>query len=118
MAVFEFGPYVLVPAKRALLRGGVPQPLTPKAFDVLTLLVQHRERVVSKEELLTSVWPDTFVEEANLTQHIFVLRRTLNGNVTPPRHEIPSRDGETAEYITTVPPRLSLYRDGRRANRE
>jgi Tol biopolymer transport system component/DNA-binding winged helix-turn-helix (wHTH) protein len=93
MAVFEFGPFVLDPAKRFLLRDGVPQSLTPKAFDVLTLLVQHRERVVSKDELLSSLWPGTFVEEANLSQQIFVLRRTLNGN------------SESTDYITTTPRR-------------
>jgi Tol biopolymer transport system component/DNA-binding winged helix-turn-helix (wHTH) protein len=93
MAVFEFGPFVLDPAKRSLLRNGIPQPLTPKAFDVLLVLVQHHERVVPKEELLGTLWPDTFVDEANLSQQVFVLRRALNG----------SPGG--AEYITTVPRR-------------
>jgi Tol biopolymer transport system component/DNA-binding winged helix-turn-helix (wHTH) protein len=105
MTVFEFGPFVLDPAKRSLLRDGVPQPLTPKAFDVLMLLVRHRERVVPKDELLSSIWPDTFVEEANLTQHIFVLRRTLEGNGTQGGHGISSKGADAPEYITTVPRR-------------
>ena len=93
MAAFEFGPFLLDPAKRSLLREGVPQSLPPKAFDVLALLVQCRERVVSKEELLSTLWADTFVEEGNLSQQIFVLRRTLNGL------------SESPEYIATIPRR-------------
>jgi Tol biopolymer transport system component/DNA-binding winged helix-turn-helix (wHTH) protein len=93
MAAFEFGPFLLDPAKRSLLREGVPQSLPPKAFDVLTLLVQRRERVVTKEELLSTLWADTFVEEGNLSQQIFVLRRTLNGV------------SESPEYIATIPRR-------------
>ena len=84
MAAFEFGPFLLDPARRSLLREGVPQSLPPKAFDVLALLVQCRERVVSKEELLSTLWADTFVEEGNLSQQIFVLRRTLNGRLGEP----------------------------------
>src|SRR5262245_17072853 len=93
MAAFQFGPFLLDPAKRSLLRDGVPQSLTPKAFDLLSLLVRHRERVLSKDELIGTLWPETFVEEANLSQQIFVIRRTLNG------------DSESAEYIATIPRR-------------
>ena len=93
MAAFEFGPFLLDPARRSLLREGVPQSLPPKAFDMLALLVQCRERVVSKEELLSTLWADTFVEEGNLSQQIFVLRRTLNGLSGSP------------EYIATIPRR-------------
>ena len=63
MAAFEFGPFLLDPAKRSLLRDGIPQPMTPKAFDLLALLVRHRARVLSKDELLSTLWPETFVEE-------------------------------------------------------
>ena len=79
MAIFEFGPFVLDPAKRSLLRNGNPESVTPKAFDLLLFLIEQRGRVLSKDELLTGVWPGTFVEEANLSQQIFMLRRTLNG---------------------------------------
>ncbi len=51
---------------------------------MLALLVQHRERVVSKDELLSTLWAETFVEEGNLSQQIFVLRRTLNGRLGEP----------------------------------
>jgi Tol biopolymer transport system component/DNA-binding winged helix-turn-helix (wHTH) protein len=86
-------PFLLDPARRSLLREGVPQSLPPKAFDVLALLVQCHERVVSKEELLSTLWADTFVEEGNLSQQVFVLRRTLNGL------------SESPEYIATIPRR-------------
>ena len=74
---YEFGPYRLEPLPRRLLRNGGPVALTPKAFDVLLALVKRRERVVDKSELLKIVWPDSFVEESNLSQTIFVLRKTL-----------------------------------------
>ena len=93
MAIFEFGPFLLDPAKRSLVRDGVPQSVTPKAFDVLLLLVEQRGRVLSKDELLKTIWPDTFVDEANLSQQIFMLRRILNG------------DSKDPEYIATVPRR-------------
>jgi TolB-like protein/DNA-binding winged helix-turn-helix (wHTH) protein/Tfp pilus assembly protein PilF len=76
-----------------LLRSGNPVALTPKAFDILLALVERRDRVVDKAELMKLVWRDAFVEEANLSQTIFVLRKTL---------------GETADgrpYIDTVPRR-------------
>ena len=93
MLTFEFPPFVLDPAKRVLLRAGVPQTLTPKAFDLLLLLVQQRDRVLSKDEILRTVWADTVVEESNLNQQVFVLRKALNG------------DGRDAEYIATIPRR-------------
>jgi TolB-like protein/DNA-binding winged helix-turn-helix (wHTH) protein/Tfp pilus assembly protein PilF len=74
---YEFGPYRLELPTRRLLRGGEAVPLTPKAFDLLHALIERRDRVVDKRELMGLVWPDSFVEEANLSQTIFVLRRTL-----------------------------------------
>lgn len=75
--VYEFGPYRLGNVKRALLRDGEPVPLTRKALEMLTLLVQHRGRVLEKDELLQRLWADTVVEEANLTQNIYLLRKAL-----------------------------------------
>ena len=74
---FEFGPFRMDPAKQLLLRGGEPVPLTPKAFQLLLVLVRHSDEVVSKDELMKAVWPDTFVEETNLTRNIFALRKAL-----------------------------------------
>lgn len=75
--VFEFHDFRLDAAKRLLFRAGQPVALVPKAFDTLLHLVQHRDRVVTKAELLKAIWPDTFVEEANLTQNISVIRKAL-----------------------------------------
>jgi DNA-binding winged helix-turn-helix (wHTH) protein len=90
---YEFGPYRLERGKRRLLRNGEPISLTPKAFDTLLALIERHDRVVDKAELMKLVWPDSFVEEANLSQTIFVLRKTLG--------EGP--DGRP--YIDTVPRR-------------
>jgi Tol biopolymer transport system component/DNA-binding winged helix-turn-helix (wHTH) protein len=92
VAVFEFGPFLLDPSTRSLLRDAVPQILAPKTFDLLLVLVEQRARVVSKDELLQTLWPGTFVEEGNLSQQIFLLRKILGGDDQP-------------EYITTVPRR-------------
>jgi DNA-binding winged helix-turn-helix (wHTH) protein len=88
---FEFGELRLDIARRILLRGSEPIHLTPKEFEILIALIEHPDRVVRKEELMSRVWPDTCVEEGNLTQNVSLLRKQL---------------GETAEgktYIETVP---------------
>jgi TolB-like protein len=90
---FTFGPFRLDLQERVLLRKGKPVALTPKAFAVLLVLVQKSGRVVEKEELVNFVWPDSYVEEANIAQHIFKLRKVLGKN----------RLGE--HYIKTVPRR-------------
>jgi TolB-like protein/DNA-binding winged helix-turn-helix (wHTH) protein/Flp pilus assembly protein TadD len=90
-AIFGFGAFRLDPAERLLLRGKVPVQLPPKVFDVLVVMVASRGRLLAKDELLRTVWPDSFVEESNLAQHISILRKAL-------------RDGEDGfQYIETVP---------------
>ena len=64
---YEFGQFRLDAEERLLLHDGEVVPLTPKAFDLLLVLVEHHGHLVGKEELLKAVWPDTFVEEANLS---------------------------------------------------
>jgi eukaryotic-like serine/threonine-protein kinase len=91
--LYEFGPFRVDPDKQALLREDQPVPITPKAFETLLILVRHSRQVVTKDELMKAVWPDAFVEEQNLSQNIFTIRRAL---------------GETPEdrrYIVTVPGR-------------
>jgi DNA-binding winged helix-turn-helix (wHTH) protein/Tfp pilus assembly protein PilF len=90
---YEFGSSRLDAVKRCLLRDGEIVPLQPKDFETLLVLIRERERVVGKEELIERLWPDTFVEEANLSQHIYVIRKAL-GDVAR----------ENA-YIVTVPGR-------------
>jgi DNA-binding winged helix-turn-helix (wHTH) protein/TolB-like protein/Tfp pilus assembly protein PilF len=90
---YAFGPYRLETAGRRLIRDGEPVGLTPKAFDTLVALVERRDRVVDKAELMKVVWPDSFVEEANLSQTIFVLRKSLG------------EDANGRQYIDTIPRR-------------
>jgi DNA-binding winged helix-turn-helix (wHTH) protein len=90
---YAFGPYRLDAGLSRLERGGAVVPVSPKAFDLLLLLARSPERVLSKSELMEALWPKTFVEEANLTQHVYTLRRALGDRP----------DG--APYIETVPRR-------------
>ena len=91
--IYEFGKFRFDPKNQLLLGDGNPIPLAPKAFDVLLVLVQNGSRLTSKEELMTKVWPNCFVEEANLTINISALRKALRE----------SADGQ--QYIETVPKR-------------
>ena len=88
---WEFDGFKVLTEVRLLLSRGTPIPLTSKAFDTLVLLIANRDRVVTKDELLQSIWPDVAVEEGNLTQQIFLLRKALGENAQQPR------------YIVTVP---------------
>jgi TolB-like protein/DNA-binding winged helix-turn-helix (wHTH) protein/Tfp pilus assembly protein PilF len=90
--LYEFGEFRLDAQKRTLQQGEDLVALTPKAFDTLLVLLESPGRVVEKDELMSAVWPDSFVEESNVTQTIFVLRKAL---------------GQTREqgYILTVPGR-------------
>jgi TolB-like protein/DNA-binding winged helix-turn-helix (wHTH) protein/Flp pilus assembly protein TadD len=87
--VYEFDDFRLDPKQRVLRLRDEPVPLTPKAFEMLLVLVQSEGVLMTKEELIKAVWADSFVEESNLTQIVFVLRKAL---------------GETADrrYILTV----------------
>ena len=89
--VYEFGPFLLVPTERLLLRDGRPVPLTPKAFETLVALVERRGHLIGKEELLDLVWEGDFVEEGNLARCVHTLRKALGEG-----------RGEHA-YIETVP---------------
>lgn len=91
--LYEFGPYRLDTAEMLLLRDGVPVPLTPKAFEMLVALVQRSGHLVEKDELMKVVWSDAFVEESNVTNNVYALRKMLgNGD-----------NGQS--YIETVPKR-------------
>ena len=90
---YDFGPFRADTVRRLLLRDGQPVPLTSKAFDTLEVLIRHRDRVLEKEELLKAIWPNSFVEEANLAQNVSTLRKALC--------ELPGEH----RYIATVPGR-------------
>jgi DNA-binding winged helix-turn-helix (wHTH) protein/tetratricopeptide (TPR) repeat protein len=91
--LLEFGPFRMDLDERVLMRDRETITLSPKAFETLLVLVQHSERVVLKDDLMKTLWPDTFVEESNLSQHIFQLRKALGDKAHDP------------EYIVTVPGR-------------
>jgi len=91
--IYEFGSFVLDPGERQLRQGGARMELPPRAFDTLLVLVENNGRLLEKDALMRSVWGDTVVEENNLSQVIYLLRKAL-------------RDGEEdARYIETVPKR-------------
>lgn len=74
---YEFGRFRLDATERVLLRDGELVPLTPKVFDILLALVEHGGHLVEKDDLMKRVWPDSFVEEGNLTQNVSLLRKAL-----------------------------------------
>lgn len=91
--VYRFGVFELDPREQRLLANGDPIALTPKVFETLTLLVANAGRIVGKDELMSALWPRGFVDESNLTKHIWLIRKALG-------------DGEhDARYIETVPKR-------------
>src|SRR5512135_1566456 len=89
--VYEFGPFRVDPEKQVLLRDNLPVPVAPKTFETLLVLVRHSREVVSKDELMKQLWPESFVEEANLSQNIFMLRKALGDSP------------EERRYIVTLP---------------
>ncbi len=76
---YEFDGFRLDPVERLLSFQEAPLPLEPKVFDLLILLIQHKGHLIEKETLMQSIWPNTFVEESNLTRNISTLRRALEG---------------------------------------
>ena len=103
--LYEFGPFRVDPGKEVLLRAGEPVPLTPKTFQVLLVLVRHHQEIVSKDDLMKAVWPDTFVEEANLSRNIFMLRKALGDNLEDQRYiiTVPGRGYRFAENVRLAP---------------
>lgn len=75
--IFDFGPFRIHADRRLLLRQGQPVRLGSRAFDILLALAERAGEIVSKDELIARVWPDTFVEQANLRVHIAALRKAL-----------------------------------------
>jgi TolB-like protein/DNA-binding winged helix-turn-helix (wHTH) protein/thioredoxin-like negative regulator of GroEL len=98
--LYEFDEFRLDAQSRVLRRAGTVVPLTPKAFDVLLLLIQTAGRIVTKDELLKAVWPDSFVEESNLTQTIFMVRKALDE--TTDRRYILTVQGQGYRFLVPV----------------
>src|SRR5262245_30450254 len=74
---YDFDSFQFDVDQRVLTRDGKAVPLTPKATDILILLLKSAGQLVEKDELMKEVWPNTFVEESNVSQNIFTLRRAL-----------------------------------------
>lgn len=89
--IYEFGPFSLIPSERQLLRDEAAISLKPKVFDLLVVLVENSGRLVEKQELMKRIWPDSFVEEANLSVTVSALRRALG------------EGPEDNRYVETVP---------------
>jgi len=91
--LYEFGPFRLDPKEHTLLRDGRPIPLRPKVFDMLLVLIENRGHLVDKEQLMSLVWQEQFVEEGNINKNISMLRRALG-------------EGDNGQqFIETVPKR-------------
>ncbi|MGO9088225.1 MAG: winged helix-turn-helix domain-containing protein [Candidatus Sulfotelmatobacter sp.] len=103
--LLEFGPFRVDPEQRVLLRDQEPIPLSPKAFDLLLALVERSGQVVPKDELMNALWPDTFVEESNLGQHVFQLRKALGERAQGSSYivTIPGRGYRFAQTVRTLP---------------
>src|SRR5262249_34692515 len=91
--VYEFGCFRLEIENRLLFCRGEQVSLQPKTFDLLLLLVERRGRVLTKDALMEEVWPDAVIEESNLTQNVYMLRKIL------------AADPDGNKYIETVPKR-------------
>jgi DNA-binding winged helix-turn-helix (wHTH) protein/tetratricopeptide (TPR) repeat protein len=103
--LYEFGPFRVDPARETLLKAGVAVPLTPKTFQILLVLVRHGKEIVTKDDLMKTVWPDTFVEETNLSRNIFMLRKALGETAQDHRYilTVPGRGYRLAENVHLLP---------------
>ena len=102
----DFGPFRVDASRRLLLREGNTVPLTPKAFDILMVLLRNADRIVEKDELMSLVWPGTVVEENNLTRNISSLRKALEEGPTDRRFivTIPGRGYQFAAETPVMAP--------------
>ena len=92
---YVFGPFELRPHDYTLVREGVVVRINPKAFDVLRLLVERRGHVFDKQSLIAALWPDTIVEEANLSVQMAAVRKVLGGGADRTRTSRRFRSGGT-----------------------
>jgi DNA-binding winged helix-turn-helix (wHTH) protein len=103
--LYEFGPFRVDAQREILLRAGETVALTPKTFQILLVLVRHSQEVVTKDDLMKTVWPDTFVEEANLSRNVFMLRKALGESPRGRRYivTVPGRGYRLADSVHLVP---------------
>lgn len=112
---YEFENYVLLPSERLLFCAGKPVPLKSKVFETLLTLIRHPGKLLTKDELMTQIWGNNFVEEANLTQNIFTLRKIFGEN--PKDHHfivtVPGRGYRFVAQVDTITePKRENYLNG------
>lgn len=124
--LYGFGPFRLDPRQRVLMCGGTAVALTPKVFDTLLYLVENPDRVIGKDEIMGAVWAGRIVEEGNISQTIFTLRKALGGAGAAARFivTVPGRgyrftpSAGTAPAVTNAAPAVAAPRLGWRVGRE
>ena len=102
--LYEFGPFRVDVRRELLFRSGEPVALTTKTFRILTVLIRHGNEIVTKDDLMKTVWPDTFVGEDNLSSHIFMLRKALGESAQDHRYivTVPGKGYRLAESVRTI----------------
>jgi DNA-binding winged helix-turn-helix (wHTH) protein len=101
LQIYEFDGFRVENGKRQLFHDGSPIPLTPKVFDTLLYLIQHKGEVVTKEDLMGAIWPGRIVEENNLSQNISTLRRVLGQGQADSRY-IVTAPGQGYRFVAEV----------------
>src|SRR5271156_5425842 len=103
--LYEFGPFRVDPRECLLLRDGEALALTPKAFETLVVLIQNAGHLMAKDELMKTLWPDSYVEEVNLSQNISILRKALGDTAQGSRYivTVPGRGYRFTEKVRFVP---------------
>src|ERR1700744_2129325 len=114
--VYEFGPFRVDPEKETLFRASQSVPLTPKTFQILLVLIRNNNEVVTEGGIMKTVWPDTFVEEANLRRNVLMLRKALGESAQDHRYivTVPGRGYRLAESVQRVPDQELTVIAGRR----
>src|SRR5258706_15619065 len=110
--IYEFGNFVLDPRERVLFSDGLPVHLADKVFDTLLLLIEHHGRLVTKDEMMASVWDESFVEEGNVAKNVSRLRKILNANGEELIETLPRRGYRFPGDVKSLGPRTKLF--GRR----
>src|ERR1700757_195605 len=98
---YQFGDFILEPARAALLRAGEEIKLRPKVFDALRYLLENRGRIVPKEELIENLWPEAFVTDDSLVQCMVELRRALDDRAQEIVKTVPRRGYVFTAAVTT-----------------
>jgi DNA-binding winged helix-turn-helix (wHTH) protein/Tol biopolymer transport system component len=112
--LIRFEGFELRPDARSLTWNGEAIVLRSKTFDLLLYLAQHPHQVVTKDELMAALWPDSFVEESNLTQHVFLLRKALaeNGHGERVVVTVPGKGYQFAAALESPPPHAARVSSG------